>query len=228
MAVNSFTPSAPLRVCAFVLFAVGMLMSAETRAQIYSGTDENGSIVLSNHAVTQDAVLLIEAPPAALPPVTPAPVALARPAPTDKITGGLPTTPTVLTPIIREAARKHALPEALLHAMVAVESGFDGRAVSPKGAKGLMQLMPETARRFGVKDVFAADQNVQGGAAYMRVLMNQFAEDLPLALAAYNAGEGAVLRAGRRIPAYPETQQYVRKVLAQVALALEPVSAPRR
>jgi soluble lytic murein transglycosylase-like protein len=62
----------------------------------------------------------------------------------------------------------------------------------------------------------------------MRVLMNQFAEDLPLALAAYNAGEGAVLRAGRRIPAYPETQQYVRKVLAQVALALEPVSAPRR
>jgi soluble lytic murein transglycosylase-like protein len=137
-------------------------------------------------------------------------------------------TPKMLTPIIREAARKHALPEALLNAMVSVESGFDGRAVSPKGAKGLMQLMPDTARRFGVKDVFAADQNVHAGAAYMRVLLNQFADDLPLALAAYNAGEGAVLRAGRRIPAYPETQQYVRKVMAQAAITSEPIApAPR-
>jgi lysozyme len=114
----------------------------------------------------------------------------------------------------------------LLTAVIAVESGFDERAVSSKGAKGLMQLMPATARRFGVRDVFAAEQNLRAGAAYLRTLMNQFPENLQLALAAYNAGEGAVLRAGRRIPAFPETQQYVRKVLAR--LASEPANPAHR
>ncbi len=200
------------------------LFSSVACAQIYGSTDEKGGLVLSNHELMADSVVLVEAPPAA--PPAQAVVAL-PPVPPDKTAAASAFAPKLLAPIIREAARKHALPEALLQAMVSVESGFDDRAVSPKGAKGLMQLMPDTARRFGVKDVFAADQNVQGGAAYMRVLMNQFADNLSLALAAYNAGEGAVLRAGRRIPAYPETQQYVRKVLAQVALSSEAV-APRR
>jgi soluble lytic murein transglycosylase-like protein len=79
-----------------------------------------------------------------------------------------------------------------------------------------------------VKDVFAAEQNLLGGAAYMRLLMNQFSNDLSLALAAYNAGEGAVMRAGRRIPAFPETQHYVRKVLARLASSADPAVPPRR
>jgi soluble lytic murein transglycosylase-like protein len=203
-------------------------LSSAACAQIYGGTDENGSLVLSNHELLAHSVILVDAPPAAAAAMPPLPVA--APAATQPVRAEATPAlaPKLLTPIIREAARKHALPEALLQAMVSVESGFDDRAVSPKGAKGLMQLMPDTARRFGVKDVFAAEQNVQAGAAYMRVLMNQFADDLSLALAAYNAGENAVLRAGRRIPAYPETQQYVRKVLAQLALATEPMAAPRR
>jgi soluble lytic murein transglycosylase-like protein len=227
MSAYLFTPSTAVRARAFVLGTIGIALSSAAGAHIYGGVDENGSIVLSNHQMSEAAVLLVEAPPEAPPPVL-APVASIPAPPSDKAPVASASTPKLLLSIIREAARKHALPEALLHAMVAVESGFDDRAVSPKGAKGLMQLMPDTARRFGVKDVFAADQNVQGGAAYMRVLMNQFADNLSLALAAYNAGEGAVLRAGWRIPAYPETQQYVRKVLAQVALATDPNSVPRR
>ena len=129
--------------------------------------------------------------------------------------------------MIRDAARRHAVSESLLTAVIAVESGFDPRAVSPKGAKGLMQLMPATARRFGVKDVFAVHDNLQGGAAYLRQLITLFENDLSLALAAYNAGEGAVMRAGRRIPAYPETREYVAKVLAYAARA-ERVSAAAR
>jgi soluble lytic murein transglycosylase-like protein len=218
-----------LRVLALGLFTV--LFSPAARAQIYGTTDDNGAVLLSNHEPAGAFVVLVEAPPAPppLPAALPAPAPAPQSPPPDKVPAvAAPSTPRLLTPIIREAARKHALPEALLNAMVSVESGFDGRAVSPKGAKGLMQLMPETARRFGVRDVFAADQNVHAGAAYLRSLLNQFSDDIPLALAAYNAGEGAVLRAGRRIPAYPETQQYVRKVMAQAAIPQELPSAARR
>jgi soluble lytic murein transglycosylase-like protein len=214
---------------ALALAVLALLFSPATRAQIYGGTDDSGAVLLSNHEPAGEFVVLVEAPPA--PPPVPAvvPAAAPRVAPTEKAAAvATPLAPKLLTPIIREAARKHALPEALLNAMVSVESGFDDRAVSPKGAKGLMQLMPDTARRFGVKDVFSADQNVHAGAAYMRILLNQFSDDMQLALAAYNAGEGAVMRAGRRIPAYPETQQYVRKVMAQAALALDPNAASRR
>jgi soluble lytic murein transglycosylase-like protein len=222
------TPACALRLLKLMGAGFALLCSQAAMAQIYAGTDTTGALLLSNHEPAGEFVVLIEAPVA---PPTPKAAPAPDPLPAAEEKAAAPAAlvaPKLLAPIIRDAARKHALPEALLHAMVSVESGFDGRAVSPKGAKGLMQLMPDTARRFGVKDVFAADQNVQAGAAYMRVLLNQFADDMPLALAAYNAGEGAVMRAGRRIPAYPETQQYVRKVMAQVALAREPNSPARR
>jgi hypothetical protein len=99
--------------------------------------------------------------------------------------------------------------------VIAVESEFDQWAVSSKGARGLMQLMPATARRFGVADVFDARQNVFAGAQYLRVLLDQFGGDVALALAAYNAGENAVLRYGG-IPPYRETRGYVQKVQAQM------------
>jgi len=188
--------------------------AAAAQAQIYAGTDDAGGVVLSNHASDSAPTLLIAAEAAAPALAAANPVAAETPA-----TRAAPPTPHSLAPVIRDAARRHAVSESLLTAVIAVESGFDPRAVSRKGAKGLMQLMPETARRFGVKDVFAVHDNLHGGAAYLRQLITLFGDDLSLALAAYNAGEGAVMRAGRRIPAYPETREYVAKVLAHAARA---------
>jgi len=117
---------------------------------------------------------------------------------------------------IRRAARAHGLDPALLAAVAAVESGFDPHAVSHKGAQGLLQLMPATARRFGVQDSFDPEQNVEGGAKYLGWLLKRFSGDLELALAGYNAGEGTVDRY-RGIPPYAETEQYVDRVLARTA-----------
>jgi hypothetical protein len=115
--------------------------------------------------------------------------------------------------IITSAGRLSVDP-ALVEAIVAVESAFDPRALSPKGAKGLMQLMPQTASRYGVSDPFDPQENLIGGIRYLRDLFRLFDGDLPRVLAAYNAGENAVLRY-RGIPPYRETRDYVRKVLAR-------------
>ncbi len=101
----------------------------------------------------------------------------------------------------------------LLHAVVRAESAYNAGAVSPAGATGLMQLMPATAARYQVQNIEDPTENLRGGARYLRDLLNLFGNDLQLALAAYNAGENAVAQYGNRIPPYPETQRYVRKVL---------------
>lgn len=133
-------------------------------------------------------------------------------------------------PHLREAAQAHHLDFELLQALVAAESGFDPLAVSPKGAVGLMQVMPATAERFGLtasarqpvdRQLLDPRTNVRTGARYLRHLVNLFPGQLELALAAYNAGEGAVLRAGNRIPDIRETRHYVRTVL-QIYAALRP------
>jgi len=113
---------------------------------------------------------------------------------------------------IREAAALYQIPEALIRAVIRVESDFDPRAVSPANARGLMQMIPETAERMLVSDVFDPRQNIFGGVRYLRVLANTFNGDLALTVAAYNAGEGAVMRYGG-IPPYPETQDYVVRVV---------------
>jgi soluble lytic murein transglycosylase-like protein len=113
---------------------------------------------------------------------------------------------------IREAAILYVLPEELVRAVMRVESNFYHEAVSHKGAMGLMQLMPATARAMGVLDPFDARQNVLGGARFLRVLANRFGGDLVLTIAAYNAGEGAVNKY-RGIPPYAETRRYVQRVL---------------
>ncbi|HSM92817.1 MAG TPA: lytic transglycosylase domain-containing protein [Anaeromyxobacteraceae bacterium] len=115
---------------------------------------------------------------------------------------------------VREAAANNNLPEALILAVIAVESNFDPRAVSEKGAAGLMQLMPGTAREMYVADVFDPEQNIHGGTRYLRVLANQYGGDMVRMLAAYNAGPDAVRRAGGTVPNIPETREYVRKVVA--------------
>lgn len=117
------------------------------------------------------------------------------------------------SPHIHRIAKQHRLDPRLMEAVISAESSFNPKAVSRAGAMGLMQLMPATAQRFGVTDPFDAVQNLQGGARYLRWLLDKFNNDRVLALAAYNAGENAVIQYGNRIPPYAETQTYVSRVL---------------
>jgi soluble lytic murein transglycosylase-like protein len=114
--------------------------------------------------------------------------------------------------LISEFAKKYAVDFALIKAMIRAESGFNPRAVSRKGAKGLMQLMPETALRMNVSNAFNPKENIEGGVRYFKYLLSLFNNDLRLSLAAYNAGENVVAQLGT-IPPYRETVDYVRRVL---------------
>jgi Transglycosylase SLT domain len=115
--------------------------------------------------------------------------------------------------IIERHSTRRGIDPVLAKAVIQVESSYNPRCVSHKGARGLMQLMPETARRFGVKDVFDPEQNIGGGVAYLAVLMDMFSGNLTKVLAAYNAGENAVIRYGG-IPPYSETENYVARALS--------------
>jgi soluble lytic murein transglycosylase-like protein len=121
---------------------------------------------------------------------------------------------TIYDEHLRAAAEKYRLPLPLLKAVMAVESNFNPAAVSDKGAAGLMQLMPATARDMYVADLYDPQQNIEGGARYLRHLHDQFGNDLEKVLAAYNAGPEAVRRSRGAVPPFPETQAYVRKVLS--------------
>ena len=114
--------------------------------------------------------------------------------------------------IVREVSREYGVRSDIVHALIWVESAYDPDAVSSKGAAGLMQLMPATAERFGVTDRFDPRQNVGAGVAYLRELEKLFPGELELVFAAYNAGEQAVEAHGRRVPPYPETREFVRRV----------------
>lgn len=124
-----------------------------------------------------------------------------------------PHAPDRYGPLVEKAAREHQIDRALLQAVIAAESGYDPYAISRKGAVGLMQLTPETARRYGVRNLYDPAENIRGGAQYLRDLMRRFNNDLPLTLAAYNAGEDAIVRYGNRVPPYRETLQYVPRVM---------------
>jgi soluble lytic murein transglycosylase-like protein len=127
-------------------------------------------------------------------------------------------------PIVRAVAASYpGVDPALVHSIIAVESGYDRWAISDKGAQGLMQLMPETARDYGVKDVFNARENIEGGIKYLKDLWAAFPGRLDLVLAAYNAGRSAVTKFNG-VPPYPETQRYVEKVV-QAKLTLGPAAA---
>lgn len=116
-----------------------------------------------------------------------------------------------IEPVLHKMARRNRLNPALVRAVVEVESGYNVNARSPKGAIGLMQLMPATARQYGVKNPYVAEENLSGGCRYLRALLDRYDDDVNLALAAYNAGPAAVDKYGG-IPAYPETREYIRRV----------------
>ncbi|MEO8597740.1 MAG: lytic transglycosylase domain-containing protein [Candidatus Solibacter sp.] len=140
--------------------------------------------------------------------------------------------PAGINEAVLRIAEKHSLPPQLIHSVIKVESNYNAHAISNKGALGLMQLIPATARRFGVSDVFNPVENIEGGARYLRYLLDLYGGNYPLALAAYNAGEGAVARYGG-VPPYAETQNYVisvRKQLEQAkkaAAKAAPAPAPK-
>jgi hypothetical protein len=126
--------------------------------------------------------------------------------------------------MIRQVAERYALPPALVESVIRVESNFEPRAVSVKGARGLMQLMPGTAAQLGVRNVFDASQNIDAGVRHLRYLVDRYPGNLPVALAAYNAGVDAVARHGG-IPPFAETQAYVARILRLVQEAGAPASA---
>ena len=126
------------------------------------------------------------------------------------MTGGSKPTPKQITDLVDQAARAHDVDPLLVHSMIKVESNYDAQAVSSKGAQGLMQLTPSTAKMLGVRDSFDPQENIEGGVKYLKYLQSLY-KDPQLALAAYNAGPGAVEKY-KQIPPYPETQNYVKQV----------------
>ena len=130
---------------------------------------------------------------------------------------GFTTGDAMVDTYIVDSSRRYGLDPLLIYSQMHQESTFKQRAVSYKGASGLMQLMPATARRLGVTNIFDPKQNIDGGVKYMRMLLDMFGGDVDLALAGYNAGEGAVMKYGNQIPPYSETQEYVRRISARYA-----------
>lgn len=186
------------------------MLALSGHCQVYVGlAPTNGSVVLSNFQ-SQDAPELLLARTDSVGEVVPVMAKLETsvlklPARADQFRG-----------VIESVAMTVDIAPQLIHAVISAESNYNARAISPKGAIGLMQLMPATASRFGVKDPFVVQDNVLGGANYLKWLMGYFKGNIELVLAAYNAGENAVVRAGHKVPNYPETQAYVRRIMADL------------
>lgn len=198
----------PVACLPFVLFGTA------GASDIFVGPDAQQSVVLSNVPSGDDFALLLKAPPE---PVTTgradSAVAIPDAQRSTRISATVIGRAVAYGPLVEAAARETRLDPGLLHAVIATESAYNPAARSPKGAQGLMQLMPATARRYGVANAYEPRHNILGGARYLADLLALFDQDVQLALAAYNAGEQAVLRHGRRIPPYRETSAYVPRVL---------------
>jgi soluble lytic murein transglycosylase-like protein len=190
--------SVPLRIT-FLAIATIAAVPFPAAAQIYIRTDPNGRQVWSDRPIDQPTA--VYAVPGTQQQFSTTPVADAS-----KVSD--------YESLIAEHATRKALRPELVRAVIQVESGFNPQARSPKGAMGLMQLMPATARELGVRNAYDPAENIRGGTTYLRQLLDRYDGNEELALAAYNAGAGAVDRSGGRVPAYRETRDYVRKVSA--------------
>jgi soluble lytic murein transglycosylase-like protein len=182
----------------YLLLAACLCTAAPAGAQIYSWRDANGNLVLSNRRAAATAPLRSYVVPKA------EGIRATRYAAAERI--------RLYDDLISEHARLNRLRAGLVRAVVQVESAFNPNARSPKGAVGLMQLMPATIRQFGVKNPFSPEENVRAGAAYLRELLDRYENNEELALAAYNAGPGAVDKHGQNVPPYRETQNYVAQI----------------
>ena len=137
---------------------------------------------------------------------------------------GFTTGDATVDSYIVDSGKRNSVDPLLLYAIMHQESTFKPRAMSNKGARGLMQLMPGTAQRFGVTNIWDPRQNIEGGSRYVRFLLDMFDGDVKLALAGYNAGEGAVLKYGYSVPPYSETQEYVRRISRRYDLIRDPMA----
>ena len=201
------------QACLIVAMSV---LSSPCAADIWGYVDDQGVAHLSDHQVNERYMLFKkEAPRPQMDAFTPPPIYVPPTTATDSVIQVSPAMRAQFAPLIAKVALEHQLDVSLLHAIIAVESGYNPQAKSPAGAIGLMQLMPETAARYAVTDIWDPLQNLQGGARYLRFLLGLFKNNLDLTLAAYNAGEAAVIQAGHRIPNYAETKAYVPSVLTQ-------------
>lgn len=191
-----------IKIRVFILFMLILFPYAANTAlaDIYSYTDEDGSIHFSNVPNDLRFKSILKTPQNELQVAS-----LAR--------RSLTANQKLYSHLVEEAAKTSQLEPALIHAVISAESGYNPQAKSPKGAIGLMQLMPATARRYGITNAYDQVQNIHAGTQYLRDLMRLFNNDLNLTLAAYNAGENSVIRYGNQIPPYPETIQYIPKVL---------------
>jgi soluble lytic murein transglycosylase-like protein len=189
----------PLIALSAVLLGVAASPSP-AEAQIYSWTDGNGHLVLSNRPSSGDKS------PAPAAYVVPQAESFRATRPVDERKSAL------YDDLIQQYARQNSVRTDLVRAVVQVESGYNVWAQSPKGALGLMQLMPTTIQQFGVRNPFNPLENIRAGVAYLRQLLDRYANNEVLALAAYNAGPGAVDKHGQAVPPYKETRDYVSKV----------------
>ena len=191
------------RLAVFGMAAIGVLATTDAAANIFAFKDENGVTHFSNLPHLDKRYRLVYRIPAS---------ASLRPNAWSP-SGARVVDIEKLVPIIASAARLNGLDAKLVHAVIRAESGYNENAISSRGAVGLMQLIPATAQRYGVTNSYDATENISGGTRYLRDLLKMFNGNIELALAGYNAGENAVIRAGNRIPPYPETMAYVPKVL---------------
>lgn len=192
-----------------VLLLVISLNATCVFANIYSHTDEEGVITLTDNQLDGGYQLLIATPIEAK--AAHVDVAMQEVA---NETDSLASSQNLrFKDEVKSAAKNSGVESALLHAVITAESNYNVKALSPKGARGLMQLMPVTAKRFGVNNMYDPRQNIQGGARYLAYLLKLFNNDLRLTVAAYNAGENAVIRYGNKVPPYSETVNYVSKVM---------------
>jgi soluble lytic murein transglycosylase-like protein len=195
----------PRRRTSWLALAALLAAPAARAGEVYSYVDADGVINITNVPMDKRFKRVRQSEVAGLYRPAPAPGEPRAPPPRG---------PDAFSSHVQGAAQKYRLPEALILAVMAVESNFNPRALSDKGAVGLMQLMPATARELSVGDAWDPAQNIEGGARYLRILANQYAGDMVKTLAAYNAGPEAVRRAGETVPDIPETREYVRKVVA--------------
>jgi soluble lytic murein transglycosylase-like protein len=187
----------------FLLLTVLLIILAPgARADIYTYTDADGVLHFSNIRTNKNDRLVVAAQRGENGPESSTGQIYAKQAGKNRF-----------APLVEDAARIYQVDVALLHAVISAESGYNPTAVSHKGAVGLMQLMPETARRYGVENSFDPVQNIHGGTRYLSYLLQLFDNDIELTLAAYNAGENAVIRHGNNIPPFRETLGYVSKVM---------------
>ena len=192
----------------FVVILTMLLSSTQVIADIYKFVDTDGRIYYTDEPRNKLYKCIIKTPPPSPPP----PFAFRNDHYKNQTFTG--SNKKKFAELIEQTAYKHQVDAKLVHAVIQTESAYNADAQSPKGAVGLMQLMPDTAKRFGVLDRNDPDQNVDGGIRYLKHLIALFNPKIDLALAAYNAGENAVMRNNNTIPPYPETQNYVKQVLA--------------